>query len=155
MNNFFLESECWYSHETNNDLAHDFNCTICDLQIKGRSECMKNKKEVNADITLNCSKFLEGKCNRANDVCWFNNEEAMPETGFQKVQEKTFPPDQIQQMLTVLSHKSTSMENVSNFHKSMCESLEDETLKGVEWNYHSRFAGRRSCIEWQAIPVSA
>ena len=38
---------------------------------------------------------------------------------------------------------------------AMCESPEDEILKGVEWNNHSGFAGRRSCIEWQAIPVTA
>ena len=37
----------------------------------------------------------------------------------------------------------------------MCESPDDEILKGVEWNDHSGFAGRRSCIEWQAIPVTA
>ena len=35
------------------------------------------------------------------------------------------------------------------------ETIENKSLKGAEWNNHSGFAGRRSCIEWQAIPVTA
>ena len=55
--------------------------------------------------------------------------------------------------LTFLAH-CVSYETVI-CTSAMCESPEDEILKGVEWNNHSGFAGRRSCIEWQAIPVTA
>ena len=73
---------------------------------------MKHKKEVHSQITPNCSKFLEGKCKRDSDECWFNHEGLLSKKGFQKVPEKPLPPDQIKQILTVLSQMSTSMESV-------------------------------------------
>ena len=75
---------------------------------------MKHRKDNHRAITPNCSKYLEGKCARNSEECWFIHdlENVAPKVDFQKVPENPQPPDQFQQILQVLSQMSLSMQTV-------------------------------------------
>ena len=80
---------------------------------------MKHKKTKHGDTILPCEKFLKGECSR-EESCWFKHISAPSNTTspsheqvFRKVPGNPFPPDQLSnvvQMITSLCLKVENME---------------------------------------------
>ena len=121
-----FDNECWYVHSTedSSDMADNFNCTICNTTFKGRNSFMKHKKDEHRDVTPSCTSFLEGKCSRTEEVCWFihktkNQSESSSEV-FHKAPVNPIPPDHVKQLLELLTQvnlKVNSLEEKLNQEK--------------------------------------
>ena len=109
-------SECWYVHdEENSDEMNDnFNCTLCEQQIKGRHSFMIHKKNNHVEATPKCREFLEGKCNRSSEGCWFvhSNDNKSEASVFHQTHQKTFPPDHIQKIVEMLNQVNLKVDHL-------------------------------------------
>ena len=112
-----FNSECWYVHEDNSNnieqMKDIFNCTFCDDQISGRHNFMKHKKDHHTNMTPNCTNFLEGKCIRSSEACWFiHSKTTSTEQDFQKAHTNPYPPDHMQQIVEMLNQVHIKVDNL-------------------------------------------
>ena len=123
--------ECWYVHELNEiqGTSDSFKCDLCKKEFKGRDNFMKHNKIFHISGVPNCEKFIDGKCMKRANECWFvhptvsanhishaenvkkslkpENIESLKENSdmtedFQEILGNIFPPDQTVVMTRIM-----------------------------------------------------
>ena len=122
---YFDSETCWYRHE--NDMKNEdtqFDCRECDETFSSRSDMRIHKKRKHPQSIQKCTNYLQGKCMRNPQTCWFRHDiddsksfemetEEISENdlGFQYARVKT-PPDQIQSIIEMLNKLSFKIERL-------------------------------------------
>ena len=120
-------NNCWYVHDEqmeSEEIHDNFKCDLCEVEIKGRDNFMKHKKNVHPDNIPTCDNFRKSQCTLGEKECWFEHKtegpklDSIPST---KPSEKqvireafgnTFPPDQLKSMLIMIGKLFTKVENI-------------------------------------------
>ena len=124
---------CWFVHaektepNATSEQKHvntwNFKCDMCGEEILERKDFMNHKKEKHEDTVSVCEDFLNGKCSRSPQSCWFkHNLDSGPTVskannsqmqGFQVVPQNTFPPDLMSQIMQLINNLMVEkMENM-------------------------------------------
>ena len=117
--------DCWYLHIeqelVTEDLSNNFNCELCEENIKGINNFMKHKKNMHLGTVPDCNLFRSKKCQKNENYCWYvhrdvktnsNTSKASNQQDFQEVLGDTPPPDQMKSVLMMVTKLFSKMEEM-------------------------------------------
>ena len=136
-NSCIFGEECWYVHDAKDEPEENFDkfkCDQCGNELRGRANFMRHKKLLHPQVVPSCEKFSLSKCNRGETDCWFthrqkeknkNEENSWPKLPtsqprlktseqpvFREVAGQAIPPDQLKQMMDMLSNLCNKVKNM-------------------------------------------
>ena len=135
--------DCWYVHsedlmevdETSEKEEQKHVCYICQFQYETKDTLKKHKKKEHTSTVQKCQKYLENKCERSEESCWFIHESQFTQLNntnisrteqnvlktqvFCEDQKSPFPPESVQKMMILIESLTQKIQNMDREIKDM------------------------------------
>ena len=127
---------CWYIHaedlmEVDETFKHEEEkhiCFICSIEFANKDTLKKHKKREHTANVQKCERFLENKCERSPENCWFIHEDqstppifnSLPksetnprrEQDFHEGSKNPFPPESVQKIILAVEYLTQKIQNM-------------------------------------------